>query len=63
MAVPRLRLPPHLAQRAEGPIPRPRLLGFLAGLVVLLLIIPVSRLVFGGVELGDGPSPMAYLDE
>ena len=63
MAVRRLRLPPHIARRAEGPIPRPRLLGFLAGLVVLLLLVPLSHLVFGGVGLGDGPSPMAYLEE
>lgn len=59
----RPRLPAALTDPAT-PIPRPRLLGFLAGILVLLLLLPLSRLVFGGTDLGpDGPSPSAFLAE
>lgn len=64
MAVPRLKLP-RLGDLDTGrPIPRPRLLGFAAGLVALLLLLAVSRLLFGGADLGErGPTPWGYLDE
>ena len=60
---PRPRLPAFVTDSAL-PIPRPRLLGFLVGLLALLLVIPLSHLIYGGADLGpNGPSPSAYLEE
>lgn len=45
-------------------IPRPRILGLLAGIVGLLVLLPLSYLVFGGTELGDdGPASIPYFEQ
>lgn len=64
LRLPRLpRLPTDRLPRYRGPIPRPRLMGFLAGIIVPLLLLLLANLAFQ-VDLGsDGPLPWSYLDE
>ena len=60
----RPKLPSSVARRTAGPIPRPRLLGFAAGLVGALLLVLLSQLVFGGIEFRSAsPRPAAFLEE
>lgn len=47
----------------DGPIPRPRLLGFLAGILVPLILLLIAHAAFQ-IDLGsDGPTSWGYLEE